>query len=407
MKTAFFIAWRYLFSKKSHNAINIISTISAAGVCVSAAALVCVLSVLNGFNALVEDMFSAFDPELKITAVTGKNFYTDSEAFSQIKELPYISCFSETIEENALVRFSDKQVPATIKGVDSTFQTLTNIDSIITEGKYIVYDGAFERCIAGVGLAYKLGLNAFFIDPVRLYAPQRSGKINTLRPENSFNESALFMSGLFSVQQLKYDDEYMLVSIGLARTLFDYEENQVTAVELKLADGQNIKKAQKEIAALLGDEYRVYDRYEQQADFFRIMKIEKWMTFLILAFILLIATFNIIGSLSMLIIDKKEDIKIYRSLGSSRKMIKQIFLFEGWLISTCGAFIGLALGTLLCLIQQIWGVVKLGSNYVVEAYPVQVQFSDILLVLITVLILGFVAAWYPTRYIDNKQPAEE
>lgn len=403
-RLAFFIAWRYLFSKKSHNAINIVSGISAAGVCVGAAALVCVLSVLNGFNALVEQMFSAFDPDLKITAVEGKSFRTGTEVFGKIKNHPNVACFSETIEENALVRFTDKQVPATIKGVDSVFTQLTQIDSIITSGKFTVYDGAFERCVAGVGLAHKLGLNAFFIDPVKIYAPKRSGQISLLRPERSFNESSLFIAGLFSVQQIQYDDEYMLVSLGLARALFDYEPDQVTAVELKLKNPADIAKTQKELREILGGNYNVYDRYEQQEDFFRIMKVEKWMTFLILAFILLIAVFNIIGSLSMLIIDKQKDIEILRDLGADHTLIKNIFLLEGWLISGCGAVIGIVAGVILCLLQQTFGFLRLGSNYVIEAYPVQVQASDVLLILCTVLLLGFLAAWYPTRYIQkNKQ----
>ncbi len=403
-RLAFFIAWRYLFSKKSHNAINIVSGISAAGVCVGAAALVCVLSVLNGFNSLVEQMFSAFDPDLKITAVEGKNFRTGTEVFGKIKNHPNVACFSETIEENALVRFTDKQVPATIKGVDSVFTQLTQIDSIITSGKFTVYDGAFERCVAGVGLAHKLGLNAFFIDPVKIYAPKRSGQISLLRPERSFNESSLFIAGLFSVQQIQYDDEYMLVSLGLARALFDYEPDQVTAVELKLKNPADITRTQKELREILGGNYNVYDRYEQQEDFFRIMKVEKWMTFLILAFILLIAVFNIIGSLSMLIIDKQKDIEILRDLGADHTLIKNIFLLEGWLISGCGAVIGIVAGVILCLLQQTFGFLRLGSNYVIEAYPVQVQASDVLLILCTVLLLGFLAAWYPTRYIQkNKQ----
>lgn len=401
-RMAFFIAWRYLFSKKSHNAINIVSGISAAGVCVGAAALVCVLSVLNGFNSLVEQMFSAFDPDLKITAVEGKNFHTGTEVFGEIKNHPNVACFSETIEENALVRFTDKQVPATIKGVDSVFTQLTQIDSIITSGKFTVYDGAFERCVAGVGLAHKLGLSAFFIDPVKIYAPKRSGQISLLRPERSFNESSLFIAGLFSVQQVQYDDEYMLVSLGLARSLFDYEPDQVTAVELKLKNPADIAKTQKELRVLLGDEYNVYDRYEQQEDFFRIMKVEKWMTFLILAFILLIAIFNIIGSLSMLIIDKQNDIEILRNLGAEPALIKSIFLLEGWLISGCGAVIGIVVGVVLCLLQQTFGFLRLGSNYVIDAYPVQVQAGDVLLILCTVLLLGFLAAWYPTKYIQKR-----
>ena len=402
-KTEFFIACRYLFSKKSHNSINIVSGISAAGVCVDTAALICVLSVLNGFNSLVEQMFSAFDPDLKITAVEGKNFRIDTEQFEAIRNHPNVACFSETIEENALVRFTDKQVPATIKGVDSVFTQLTQIDSIITSGTFTVYDGAFERCVAGVGLAHKLGLNAYFIDPVKIYAPKRSGQISLLRPERSFNESSLFIAGLFSVQQVQYDDEYMLVSLELARSLFDYEPGQVTAIELKLKNLDDIAKTKKELREALGEAYYVYDRYEQQEEFFRIMKVEKWMTFLILAFILLIATLNIIGSLSMLIIDKQNDIEILRNLGAEPSLIRNIFLLEGWLISGCGAIIGMLAGVVLCLLQQTFGFLRLGNNFVIDAYPVQVQAGDVLLIFCTVLLLGFLAAWYPTRYIQKRK----
>lgn len=397
MKTAFFIAKRYLLSKKSHNAINIVSGISAAGVCVATAALICVLSVLNGFNGLIESMFSAFDPDLRITAIEGKSLHTDS--VSVIKKLPEIALFAETIEENALVHFANKQQPAKIKGVDTCFAALTSIDSIMFDGEYMVYDGAFERCVAGVGLANKMGFNAHFIDPVRIYAPQRNKRINLLRPDRNFNEAAVFISGIFSVQQSEYDDNYLLVSLSLARELFDYAPQQATAIELKLAPGANTKETKRKIQELIGEKYSIKDRYEQQADFFRIVSIEKWMTFFILSFILLIATFNIIGSLSMLIIEKKEDIEILRAMGATEKLVRRIFLLEGWLISTLGALIGLIIGLALCLTQEHFGWLSMGSGYVIEAYPVAVRVMDIIIILFTVLLLGFVAAWYPSRKI--------
>lgn len=400
---SFFIAWRYLFAKKSHNAINVVSGVSAAGVCVGTAALVCVLSVLNGFGSLVEKMFSEFDPDLQITAVEGKSFRCDTAAFVQIRQMPEVAVFSETIEETALIRFSEKQVPAIIKGVDTCFQALTNIDSIMFDGDFCVFDGAFERTVLGVGLANKMGIGAHFIDAIKIYSPKRTGKVNMLRPEKSFNEAAVFIAGIFSVQQLVYDDQYMLVSLPLAQELFEYEPHRVTAVELKVADSKQISLVQKRIRALLGDAYQVCDRYGQQADFFRIMKIEKWMTCLLLAFILFIATFNIIGSLSILMIDKQADIAILRSMGADNRMIKRIFLYEGWLISICGAAVGIVLGLIVCLIQQYFGLLKLGNGgeYVINAYPVQVQAFDMLIVAVIVLLLGFFAAWYPTRRIAD------
>lgn len=402
MRTSLYIAWRYLFSKKTHNAVNTVSAISAAGVCVATAALVCVLSVLNGFNDLIEQMFSAFDPDLRITAVQGKSFTVDTPAFNRLKALPEVAVYAETIEENALVRYSDKQLPVTIKGVDTCFTRVTGIDSLMFDGVFTVFDGAFERCVPGVGLANRMGIGARFIDPIRIYAPKRAASVNILRPERSFNEASVFIAGIFSVQQATYDDAYMLVSLGLARELFDFSPTQVSAVELRLSEGVSPKAAKKDIQQLLGSAYNVHDRYEQQADFFRIVRIEKWMTFLILAFILLIATFNIIGSLSMLIIEKKADTLILRSFGADDTMLRRIFLFEGWLVSLCGASAGLLLGLALCLTQQAFGWLRLGNGYIIEAYPVSVQAGDIILIAITVLLLGFIAAWYPSRKANLK-----
>lgn len=395
MKTTILIAWRYLFSKKSHNAINIVAGISAAGVGVATMALVCVLSVLNGFNQLIEGMFSAFDPDIRIETMEGKTLTLD--AVSPIRTLPEIDVLALTIEENALVRFSNKQLPATIKGVDTCFNHLTNIDSIMFDGSFQTFDGAFERCVPGVGLANQMGITPYFIDPVRIYAPKKGGQINLLRPDRSFNEASTFISGIFAVQQAQYDDAYMLVSLNLARELFGYADNEATAVELKLKKQADVNAVKKQIKATLGKDYQVLDRYEQQADFFRIVRIEKWLTFFLLTFILLIATFNIIGSLSMLIIEKKDDIRILQSMGASSTFIHRIFLLEGWLVSALGALIGLVAGILLCLGQQHYGWLSMGAGYIIEAYPVQVQFTDLLLILVTVWTLGFIAAFYPSR----------
>ena len=400
---SFRIAKRYLFSKKSHNAINIISGISAAGVGVGAMALVCVLSVFNGFELLISDMFSSFDPDLKITLTHGKTFDDNSQELNNVRKLKSVAYFTEVVEENALLRFKNKQMPATIKGVSDDFEKMTRIDSIMYDGKFILNDGAFERAVPGVGVASTLGLGAHFIDPLYIYAPKRTSKINLLRPESSFNQMGTFVSGIFSVKQLQYDDHYVIVSIKLARDLFDYEKTKVTSIELKLANGVDQEKVQKQIKALLGDRYQVKNRYEQQESFFKIMKIEKWFTYLILCFILLIASFNIIGSLSMLIIDKKGDIETLRSLGANNQLIKRIFLFEGWLISLVGAISGIVLGALMCLLQEHFGILKLGTGYVVDAYPVLTNPMDLLLVFVTVIFMGFLAAYYPVRYIRKKE----
>ena len=398
-----YIAKRYLFSKKSHSAINIISGISAAGVCVGTVALICVLSVFNGFESLITNMFSAFDPDLKITLVHGKTFETNNPVFGEIRKMKSIAYFTEVVEENALLRFKEKQMPATIKGVDGNFKQMTRIDSILYDGEFKLFDGAFQRAVPGVGVASILGLGVHFIDPLYIYAPKRTAKINLLRPENSFNQKGTFLSGIFSVKQLQYDDHFVLVSIALARDLFEYDTNTVSAVELKLANGVDKAKTQANLQEKLGSRFIVKNRYEQQESFFKIMKIEKWITYLILCFILLIASFNIIGSLSMLIIDKKSDIETLRNLGANKLLIKNIFLFEGWMISLVGAILGITIGTFLCLLQEYFGFLKLGTGYLVDAYPVVTNLSDTLLVLFTVLAMGFIAAYYPVKYIKNIQ----
>ncbi len=403
------IAWRYLFAKKSHNAINIVSAVSAAGVCVVTAALVCVLSVMNGFGGLVEQMFSAFDPDLRITPTEGKYFRTDTEAFQTLRQMPEVAVYSETIEETALIAFSDKQVPALLKGVDDNFTELTHIDSILLDGSFSVCDyyddgtgnltRAFERCVLGQGLAAQIGIGAHFVSGIKIYAPKRTGRVNMMRPDQSFNQSAAFISGIFAVNQTKYDDSYMLISLPLARELFEYAPNEATAVELRLTAQGSQLKTQKRIQSLLGDNFRVQNRYEQQADFFRIMEIEKLLTALLLIFILLIASFNVVGSLSMLMIDKQQDALILRNLGATDLQIRNIFLYEGWLISALGAGIGLVLGLTVCLLQQHFGLLKLGNgmDYIISAYPVQVQPLDILLVTLSVLLLGFLAAYIPIK----------
>ncbi len=398
------VAWRYLFSRKSHNAVNVITGISSAGIAVGAMAMVCVMSVFNGIESLVSDMFSSFDPDLKITAVEGKTFSLDSAAFDQVRRLPGVEVFTEVVEENALVSFRDKHIPATVKGVDEQcFRRMTRIDSILFDGEFVLFDGGFERIVPGVGVASALGLGAHFIDPVYLYAPKRTARVNMLRPETSFNRVPTFVSGIFMVQQQPYDDSYVLVSLRRARELFEYDDRTVSAVELKLADGASVDAVKGAVRQVLGEGFAVKDRYEQQESFFKIMKMEKWITYLFLSLILLIASFNILGSLSMLIIEKQADIATLRNLGADRRLVRRIFLFEGWLISLVGAVAGMVLGTGLCLLQQHFGFLRMGNNYITEAYPVVVQPGDVLLVLATVAVMGFAAAYWPVRYIRSEQ----
>ena len=400
-KFAVWVAKRYLFSRKSHNAINVISGISAAGVSIGTAALICVLSVFNGFGTLIQNMFSAFDPDLKISLVVGKTFDANSSRFQQIKKGKSVASYAEVIEETALLSFNDWLMPARIMGVSESFNKVTKIDSIMYDGRFLLFDGAFERTVIGIGVANKLGMNAQMITPLQILAPKRTVRINMVRPENSFNPASAYISGVFVVNQPEYDDEYVLTSLNLARELFEYDQNTVSSLELKIKPGVSVQKTKSEIRQILGDNFKVLDKYEQQEDFFKITKMEKWITYLILCFILLIATFNIIGSLSMLILEKKDDIQILRSLGADEKLIKRIFLFEGWMISLLGASLGIALGIVVILIQQHFGILKLGGdNYVVDAYPVVLLFSDVLISFVSVLIMGFLAALYPVKYIS-------
>lgn len=401
MKTELKIAWRYLFAKKQYNAIHIISGISAAAIGVVTAAMVCVLSIMNGFGVIVEQMFSQFDPDIRIEAVNGKSFNDSGSKFESLRQLDGIELISQRIEETALLQFEGKQMPVRLYGVDSTFATLTHIEEIITGGHYEVHDGAFDRAVLGQGLAWHIGIGAQFINPLYLYVPKRTEKVNMLRPDQAFNEEVCFIAGTFAVQQAKYDDEVMLVDIDLTRRLLEYEETEVSSLLIKVQSTSHIKHVEKEVQHLLGDKYKVLNRYEQQADFFRILRVEKLLTTLLLVFILLIASFNIIGSLSMLIIDKQSDIQTLSHLGASSSLIRRIFLFEGWLISTLGATIGLVIGLAICLIQEHVGILKLGSGteYIISAYPVAVQAADIFLVAVVVLCLGFLAAWIPAKRI--------
>lgn len=406
MQPSLFIARRYLFSQKSHNAINVVSAVSAAAVAVVTAAMLCVMSVLNGFEGVIEGMFSRFDADIRIEAAEGKSFDCGTEAFARVRALPGVEVFSETVEETALAEYSDKQIPAVLKGVDDRFEELTEIDSILVDGSYSVYDGAFERAVMGQGLANQLGIGAHFIRGMHLYAPKRDGQVSLMHPEQSFEQGTCYMSGIFAVNQSRYDDGMILVSLELARRLFHYGESEVTAVECKVRDGR-CEEVRKEIQTILGDGYKVMNRYEQQADFFRIVRIEKLLTTLLLAFILLIASFNLLGSLTMLIIDKKANIQTLRFMGADERLIHRIFLYEGWMISLTGAVAGVLSGIAVCWSQERFGWLRMGNGteYIISSYPVRLEALDVVTVFAIVTVIGFAAAAIPA-YQSTKERQE-
>ena len=406
MNLPFYIARRYLFSKKKHNAINIISGISVCGVALATLALVCTLSVFNGFQDMVAGFFTAFDPELKITIREGKVFEPQGAAFQEVRSLPEIGVWTETLEENAMVQYKDRQAMAIIKGVEDNFEELTSIDSLLYgAGEFILHDSIVDYGVLGVELISELGTGLQFVDPLQVYAPKRNVRVNMANPSASFNRDYLFSPGVvFVVNQQKYDARYILTSLSFARNLFNYD-TEVSAVELKLKAGADVMAVQRKIARILGDEFVVLDRYEQQADVFRIMEIEKFISYLFLTFILAIACFNVIGSLSMLILDKREDVETLRNLGADDRLIARIFLFEGRLISLFGALSGIVLGLLLCYIQQRFGIISLGGgngSFIVDAYPVSVHVTDVVLIFITVITVGFLSVWYPVHYLTRR-----
>ena len=408
MNLPFYIAKRYLFSKKSHNAINVISGVSVCGVALATLALVCTLSVFNGFQDLVATFFTAFDPELKITAVTGKVFDGKDMRIQKLREFPEIEVFSESLEDNAMVQYNGKQAMVVIKGVEDNFSQLTAIYSILYgRGEMVLYDEIVDYAIPGVELTSILGTGIRFLDPLEVYAPKRGTQINVANPASSFNVSYLHSFGLvFAVNQQKYDASYIITSLKFARDLFQYD-TEVSSIELKLKEGVDSDVFTNKIVGVLGEDFTVQNRYEQQADTFRIMQVEKLISYVFLTFILLVACFNVIGSLSMLIIEKKNDVVTLRGLGADDKLISRIFLFEGCLISFLGALVGVVLGLTLCLVQQEFGILTLGTGnhagaFVVDAYPVSVHWQDVILTILTVLVIGFLSVLYPVRYFCQR-----
>ena len=392
------IATRYLFSKKKHNAINVVSTVSVLGIATAVAALVCVMSVYNGFQVLLGSLYSQFDPPLKITINEGKTFTPTNAAFESIKKDKRVLVFSEVLEENALVQYKNAQTSAMIKGVSDNFKQRSSIDKLMVSGNFILKDQNFNYAVLGIGLAGVLGTGGSFIDPITINTPKRIGAINMANPATSFISQDILISGTFSVNQTDYDNNLILIPLSLARDLFDYT-SEVSSIEIKLKDGVNVNQCKKDFSNLLGKDFSVLSLKEQKADVYRINQIEKWMTFLILSFILIIALFNVIGSLSMLILEKKDDSKTLSQLGANKKTIQRIFQLEGWLIALIGAAIGLILGSTLCLLQTQFGLLKLGGggNFIVDAYPVQLLLKDLILIFLTVMAISIPTTWWPVQ----------
>ncbi|MDO4993379.1 MAG: ABC transporter permease [Bacteroidales bacterium] len=405
MNFPFYIARRYLVSKKSHHAINIISGVSVFGIAIATAALVCILSVFNGFQDMVAGLFTAFDPQLKILPTEGKYMAADEPELMQIRGDERIAVWSEVVEDNALFTLANRQVMGVVKGVDDEFEKLIDVDRIrFGEGVFELHADVIDYGVAGIGLLSSLGTSVDF-PPIQVYAPRKGERIDLNNPTASFNHEEFYSPQLgFNVKQGKYDAQYVITNIALARRLFE-RQGEVTQIELQLKDGADTDKVKADLTDVLGTQYKVLDRYEQQEDTFRIMKVEKLISYIFLTFILLIACFNIIGSLSMLIIDKREDAVTLRNLGASDGQIAGIFMLEGRMIALVGAVVGIVIGLTLCLIQQEFGVIKFGKSagsYIIDVYPVSVHAWDLVVVFLTVVVVGFASVWYPVRRLSRK-----
>lgn len=406
MNYELFIARRYLFAKKSHHAINIISGISVLGVAVATMAMVVTLSVFNGFQDLVADLFTAFDAELRVTPSDGQTVSAKDSSLLWLKKCDMVEVYTPVLEGQALVVQGNRQQVVTIKGVADNVTQQGHIEDILYgDGSFCLHADILEYGVLGIQLAQQLGLPANFENPLPVYAPKPGERVNIANPLSSFNHDELQSPGVvFMVRQAKYDANYILTSLGFAQRLFE-REGRVSSVELKLKRGLKTDKVKEQLRTRLGERFKVEDRYEQQDDVFRVMRIEKLISYVFLSFILLVACFNIIGSLSMLMIDKRQDIQTLRSLGATDAQICTIFRLEGHIISFAGALLGLVLGGVLCWVQQEYGLVTMGDSegsFIIDIYPVSVHLTDILLILVTVLAVGWLAIWYPVRYLTRK-----
>lgn len=404
---SFYVARRYMFSKKSVGAINVISFISVAGVAVGTMALVIVLSVFNGFHDLVASLFTNFDPQIEVVPVKGKTVNADAPELDRIRHLNFVDVATDVVEDQAIAVYGDRQRMVTVMGVDENFDQLTNISDILYgDGDFTLRVANLYFGVPGIRLAQDLGLGARWADYLKIYAPVRRGQLTDLdTPTDGFVVDSLLSPGVvYAVNQNKYDRDRIITSIYFARQLFD-QDGMLSSLQLRLKPGTDLSTAKREIKAAAGEKFRVLDRFEQQADTFRIMQIEKVLAYVFLTFILIVACFNIISSLSMLIIDKKNDINTLHNLGANDRQIQSIFLYEGRIISAVGALIGIGLGLALCGLQQAFGFVKMGESsgtFIVNAYPVSVHYWDVLVVFITVILIGWAASWIPARRLRKQ-----
>lgn len=398
------IAIRYLLSKKSHNAINGITLVASCGVAIITAAIICMLSVFNGFESLIDSLCSNFDAELRIEPRRGKTFQDTDSLRNVILNTDGVEILSAVLEENILLSYGNHQIPAKMMGVDDAFADVTQIQDIVAAGEYLLEDEVADYCSLGGGLATQLGAGSSFVRPISAYCPRRQGKIDLLNPDDAFIDGHLYCGSIFLVNQAEYDDNYCITSLDFARRMLD-DSTLVSAYELKLRKGLDPDRVKAAIP-LDSESFVVKTRYEQQADNYRIMQIEKWITFLIVIFILLIASFNVIGALSMLIIDKEDEIMILRNIGASDKMIRNIFACEGMLVSGIGAVSGIVIGVILCLLQERYGFITLGSDssaYIVSSYPVELHWLDVLCAALAVFVIGIITTIYPLSVLNKRK----
>ncbi len=394
MRLVLKIALRYLRSKKAHNAVNIISSISTCGVVVTTAALICVLSVFNGFKGLIMGRLAMLDPEIAISVSHGKAIADADSVVRVAQGVEGVAVAMPVIEDNALAIFADYQMPVRLRGVPDGYNRLNGLDSVIVDGEFKLHDQVSRYAVLGAGPAIKLHARPGFLRMVQLYAPQRQGRVNMANPMDAFRNDSVFVSGVFQMQQNGYDADLIYVPIELTRDIFDYT-TEATRVELKLNPGANADAVMQQLTAALGPAYTVQNRLMQEATAYRLVNVEKWVTFLLLAFIMIIATFNVISTLSLLIIEKDDSIRTLSNLGATDKQITQVFVTEGWLIALFGAVAGVAVGLVLCLCQQQFGWLKMQGDeslLVVRAYPVQVELTDVLVVFVLTAFIGLLTS---------------
>jgi lipoprotein-releasing system permease protein len=402
LNVALYIARRYFVAKKSTNAITIISWISVLAIAVGTSALIIILSGMNGLTGLVQTLYNSFNPDIKITAVSGKVFTADDKLILQLKNINGVAYISRTLDDNMLLKYNDQLQITHIKGVDENFTAVTRFDTLVSEGNFISARKQQHDLVLGKGVAYRLGvgLNTNFT-PVCIYCPKRGNSSSSINPEDAFNEEKCYPSGLFTIND-DFDFTYGLISYEVARDLLQYPANSVSALEIALKPNADVDLIKREIQKAIGDKFIIKNKYEQNDVLFKTLKTEKLWTFIILAFVLLIATFNIIGALTMLIIEKKKDVKTLSAMGADVNLIRKIFMTEGLMIIFIGSFIGILLGYVLCLLQQHYGFVTFEEGYIVDAYPIEVRFSDFALIMATVLGAGLIAAIYPVRFFTKQ-----